>query len=90
MIFHWNDCLYHIWTSFGLDFNLLYNVKGTSVIISELHHLRVDLNLFICVYIFLIYLVMHNSVRMIILFSIPFLSFSVKCDYLHVSLLLFL
>ena len=46
MIYWPNGGMYFICTSSGYYFNLIYDVKLTSVIFSELHHLRADLTHF--------------------------------------------
>ena len=73
MIYWPNGGMYFICTSSGYYFNLIYDVKLTSVIFSELHHLRADLTRFY-MYIYKWYVfVKHKSVRMTILIPIPIL-----------------
>ena len=65
--------MYSICNSFGSYYIFVYNVTLISVILSEIHHFMSIFNPVLYVYIYVIFFVIHNSVRITIFIPIPFL-----------------
>ena len=68
-----NDVRYHIWTMFVAYFTSIYDFTLNLVVFVNSIILRIDLNSFLFVEIFVIYLVMHKFAWMTVFFPTLFL-----------------